>query len=67
MSVRFPRNSLADVSQVIKCSADRKTAEQECGLDVTKLDHHPSSANEGFIVHSWKKAPVSIRHVKEEF
>lgn len=70
MSVRFPRNSLADVSQVIKCSADRKTALQECGLDVTKLDHHLSSSNEGFIVQSWKKVPMSmffIRHVKEEF
>lgn len=39
---------------IVKCSVDRKTALQEFGLNVTKLDLL-SSQNHVFIVHSWKK------------
>ena len=46
------------MSLVVNCSADRKTAQQECGLDVTKLDHLLSSSNKRFIVQSWKKESV---------
>lgn len=52
------KTALADASLVVNCSADRKTAQQECGLDVTKLDHLLSSSNERFIVRGWKKESV---------
>lgn len=54
------KNSLADVSWAVKRSVDRKTALQECGLDVTKLDHLLSSSNERFIAQSWKKPSMSM-------
>lgn len=45
---------------VVKYSVDRKTALQECVLDVTKLDRLLSSSNEDFIVQSWETASMSV-------
>lgn len=51
---------LADVLEVVKCGADRKTALQECGLDVTNLDHLLRFSIEHFILQSWTKASGSM-------